>query len=101
MVVKQGHNSYSSHYKLTSLLHLKKTVLNSLAVQWLGLHTFIAEGPGSTLVKELTSHKPHSAAKKEKKLRKDSLKETQLQHTLFSLPTNHLSQVNLSEPSIY
>ena len=36
-------------------------------VQWLGLHAFTVEGPGSTPVRELRSHKPHGMAKKRKK----------------------------------
>ena len=50
---------------------VKACLGNSLAVQWLGLHTLTAEGRGSipgvqSLVWELKSHKPCGAAKKEK-----------------------------------
>ena len=38
---------------------------NFLAVQWLGLRTFTADGPGSILVQELRSCKLHSMVKKE------------------------------------
>ena len=41
---------------------------NSLVVQWLGLHAFTAQGTGSIPGQELGSHKPHSAAKKKKKM---------------------------------
>ena len=55
------------------MVHIKKIFKknaktgNSLVVQWLGLHAFTAEGPGSILVGELRSHKLHGAAKKKKK----------------------------------
>ena len=46
----------------------KKSVGNSLAVQWLGLHTFTAGGLGSIPGQEtIRSCKPHSVAKKKKK----------------------------------
>ena len=46
----------------------KEIIGNSLAVQWLRLHAFTAEGPGSgSLVGELSSHKPRSVAKKKKR----------------------------------
>ena len=45
--------------------HIRKRMAgNSLAVQWLRLRAFTAEGPGST--RELGSHKPLSSAKKSK-----------------------------------
>ena len=37
---------------------------NSLAVQWLGLRTFTAEGSGSIPGRELRSYKLHGVAKK-------------------------------------
>ena len=40
------------------------TTGNSLAVQWLGLRAFTAEGQVRSLVGELRSHKPSGAAKK-------------------------------------
>ena len=40
---------------------------NSLAVQWLGLHAFTAEGPDWILVGEQKSHKPCDAGGKKKK----------------------------------
>ena len=47
---------------------LKKLKIgNSLAVQWLGLSTFIAGAQVQSVVGELGSHKPHGAAKKKKK----------------------------------
>ena len=42
----------------------------SLAVQWLGLCAFTAEGPVQSLVKELRSHKAFSMAQKKKKKKK-------------------------------
>ena len=39
---------------------------NSLAVQWLGLHTFTAEGLGSIPGQELRSHRPCGMAEKKK-----------------------------------
>ena len=50
---------------------------NSLMVQRLGLHTFTAERLGSILVGELRSLKPHSSAKKRKRLKKKNPKQTQ------------------------
>ena len=40
---------------------------NSPAVQWLGLHTFTADGPGSIPGRALRSHKCRGTAKKKKK----------------------------------
>ena len=40
---------------------------NSLAVQWLGLGTFMTVAQVQSLVRELRSQKPHGAAKKKKK----------------------------------
>ena len=45
---------------------------NSLVVQWLGLHTFTAKGPGLIPGQETKIHKSHSTAKKKKKKRKKS-----------------------------
>ena len=39
-------------------------VENFLAIQWLALHTFTAEGPGSNLVQELRSCTLHSMVNK-------------------------------------
>ena len=41
---------------------------NSLVVQWLGLRAFNAVAQIQSLVRELRSHKPSSAAKNENKL---------------------------------
>ena len=65
-------NSLCSHgaYILLEKTDNNKTAIyvkgNSLAVQWLGLHTSIAGGQGSILVRELRSHKPCGTTKKEK-----------------------------------
>ena len=40
---------------------------NSLAVQWLGLHTFTAETRGWIPGQELRSHRPHGRKKSQKK----------------------------------
>ena len=50
------------------LIHMKKQIGNSLVVQWLGFGTLTTGAPGFTpaLVRELTSHKPHHMAKKQK-----------------------------------
>ena len=45
----------------------EKGLGNSLVVQWLGLHTSTAGARVQSLVRELRSHKPCSAAKGEKK----------------------------------
>ena len=45
---------------------------NSLAVQWLGLGAFTAMARVQSLVRELTSRKPRSTAKKKKKNSKNS-----------------------------
>ena len=57
---------------------LKTTGLrNSLAVQWLGLRTFIAEGQGQSLVGELRFCKPSGSPKQINKILKS--KNTKLQ----------------------
>ena len=43
---------------------------NSLVVQWLGYGTFTVVAQVQSLVEELRSHKPHTAAKKKKKRKK-------------------------------
>ena len=40
---------------------------NSLVVQWLGLHTFTAKGPGSIPGQETKIHTLHSTAEKKRK----------------------------------
>ena len=45
----------AQHYQLSGKHKLKPHQGNSLAVQWLGLHTFIAKGLGSILVGKLIS----------------------------------------------
>ena len=51
-----------------SIFFLKYWVGISLAVQWLGLCAFTAEGPVQSLVKELRSHEAFSMAGKKKEI---------------------------------
>ena len=56
---------------MNSHVHSKNSeVGNSLVVQWLGLGTFTARAQVRSLVRELKSCKPCSAAKKKKKKKK-------------------------------
>ena len=56
----------------------------SLEVQWLGLHALTAEGPGSTLVRELRSQEPRGAAEKKKRGKKRKNRIWRTPNTSFS-----------------
>lgn len=59
-------HTYAHHFPTWLTLAYLSIWGFSLAVQWVGLHTFIAEGVGSALIGELKSESCCAAGKKKK-----------------------------------